>query len=161
MTDARLPERLLNDRRLMRLPPEHFRAYVLSLLWSVSNRTEGLIERDDLLLVPGLIADAPDALERSGLWCSCTAGWEIADFGATQSSRAELESVERARTKARERKARQRERDRERDGHADVPRDSTGKDRTGEARTGRRRRTSITPRPASAFPAESQAISDW
>jgi hypothetical protein len=39
MTDARFPERWLNDRRLLRLSDAAFRLFVISLTWSVSNRT--------------------------------------------------------------------------------------------------------------------------
>ena len=40
MTDARLPERWLNDRRLQRHSADHYRAFVNALLWSVANRTD-------------------------------------------------------------------------------------------------------------------------
>ena len=47
MTDARLPEPWLSDRRLSRLSDAHYRSYIQALLFSVSNRTDGVIEPDD------------------------------------------------------------------------------------------------------------------
>jgi hypothetical protein len=38
MTDARFPERWLQDRRVLRLSDVGFRLFTLSLAWSVSNR---------------------------------------------------------------------------------------------------------------------------
>lgn len=54
MTDARFPERWLNDRRVLRLSDPAFRLFVISLTWSVSNRTYGELydDDDDLLLIP-------------------------------------------------------------------------------------------------------------
>jgi len=43
-TDARVPDRWLSDRRLQRLSDAHFRAFITSLVWSVSNRTKRVIE---------------------------------------------------------------------------------------------------------------------
>ncbi|AQA24804.1 hypothetical protein BTZ20_4474 [Rhodococcus sp. MTM3W5.2] len=43
LTDARLPERLLTDRRYQTLPLDAFKSYHVALMWAVSNRTEGLI----------------------------------------------------------------------------------------------------------------------
>lgn len=170
MTDARMPDRWLNDRRVMRLSPEHFRSFVLALLWSVSNRTEGLIERDDVPLIPGMTREAAEVFVRAGLWSVHEAGWAVVDYAATQSSRAELEAAERRRVLARERKARQRERqrDQERDGDRDesrgVTRDSLGKARTGQAsssRSGERRRTGTTPRASGDFSKTSAALDNW
>jgi hypothetical protein len=52
MTDARFPERWLNDRRVLRLPDDAFRLFVLSLAWSVANQTDGRIYDEDQALVP-------------------------------------------------------------------------------------------------------------
>lgn len=54
MTDARFPERWLNDRRVMRLSPDAFRTFVIALTWSVANRTDGVITDDDMPFLPGV-----------------------------------------------------------------------------------------------------------
>jgi hypothetical protein len=139
MTDARLPERWLNDRRLLRLSDRDFRTYVMTLLWSVSNRTDGAVEADDLDLVRGAEAASVGALEAAGLWRHDDAGrWSITDYAATQTSRHELEVLDNHRRREREKKARQRG---QRAGT--VPGDSpegtspgTAKARTGKDRTG-------------------------
>ena len=41
MTDARMPERWLSDRRLLRLSDAAYRLHLTGLLWSVANRTDG------------------------------------------------------------------------------------------------------------------------
>jgi len=50
VTDARFPERWLNDRRVLRLSDPAFRLFVIPLTWSVSNRTDGDLYDDDLRL---------------------------------------------------------------------------------------------------------------
>jgi hypothetical protein len=67
MTDARFPERWLNDRRVLRLPDDAFRLFVLSLAWSVANQTDGRIYDDDLALIPASSAGSGQ-LAKSGLW---------------------------------------------------------------------------------------------
>jgi hypothetical protein len=111
MPDARFPERWLNDRRLVRLPDAAFRLFVISLAWSVANRTDGRIYDDDLPLIPGghngghvwILSD-------TGLWIRChdRSYWLIADFEETQTTREQLEATATARQKARDKKRRQR-----------------------------------------------------
>jgi hypothetical protein len=108
MTDARLPERWLNDRRLQRLTPEHYRSYVNALLWSVANRTDGRIEQEDLGLIPHWSANAAKAFVDAGLFTPQSRGWLIADYAATQTSRDELATLDELRAREREKKARQR-----------------------------------------------------
>jgi hypothetical protein len=108
MTDARLPERWLNDRRLQRLSAEHYRTFTNSLLWSVANRTDGRIEREDVALVPHWSAHAAQALVDARLFTPDRDGWLIADYAATQTSRSELETLENIRARDREKKARKR-----------------------------------------------------
>lgn len=111
MTDARLPDRFLNDRRLQRLSAESYRAFVNALMWSVSNRTDGVVLPDDLDLIPGFPAAAAPTLTASGLWKERKAGgWVIADFRSTQTSRSQLETLENYRRREREQKARHRAR---------------------------------------------------
>lgn len=111
MTDARYPEKWLTDRRLLRLPDAQHRAYVVSLVWSVSNRTDGRIEPEDLPLISGcdLNLRTAQALVEAGLWAPTRKGWHVVDFGSTQTSKHELEVLENVRRRDRQKKARQRE----------------------------------------------------
>lgn len=141
MTDARLPERWLTDRRLQRLTPEHRDSYVWALVWSVSNRTDGLIEPEDLALIPNFTPGAPAALINAGLWAALDEGWLIVDFPSTQTTRAEHEILENARAREREKKARQRAKaaSSKDSAHSDVPGDSTEGPEAGQHRIGQDR----------------------
>lgn len=138
MTDARIPERWLNDRRLLRLSDPGFRLFVMSLMWSVSNRTDGMVYDDDLPLMPTVDAARAPELAKYGVWVRERDFWVIADYAGTQTSAHDLEVLENARRREREKKRRQRAR-----AAPDVPGDSpearspgTAQDRTGQARTG-------------------------
>lgn len=155
MADARMPDRYLVDKRFVRLDDEHFRSYVVALMWSVSNRTDGEILPGDLSFIPGFRAGSAPALVSAGLWSPQDDGWRITDYADTQTSRAEFEQLENARRRERDKKARQRARRTNDDGpggdpvpgdvpgdkQGDVPPDHTGKARQGQARTG----TDLTP----------------
>jgi hypothetical protein len=136
MTDARFPERWLNDRRVMRLPDDAFRLFVVSLAWSVSNRTDGRIYDDELALMPASTSGVGQ-LAKSGLWERIADYWLITVFEDTQTTRADMEHYDDQRRKARDRKRRQRQRQRERDVTLDRARDvqpdspRTGQDRPG------------------------------
>lgn len=146
MTDARFPERWLSDRRLQRLSDAHFRAFITSLTWSVSNRTNGVIEPEDLALIPNFAANSAKAFVKAGLWSARQEGWLINDFGSTQTSSEQLAAAEAARRRERDKKARQRAAKRAADQSAetstdavvpgDVPGDNTGQDRPGKDRPG-------------------------
>ena len=138
MTDARFPERWLNDRRVLRLPDDAFRLFVLSLAWSVANQTDGRIYDDDLTLIPAS-ASGSGQLAKSGLWERVADYWLITVFEETQTTRADLEHLAAQKRKARDRKRAQRAR-RARPVPRDVPRDVTSDStRPGQARTGVRR----------------------
>jgi hypothetical protein len=132
MTDARFPERWLNDRRVRMLSDGAFRRFVISLAWSAANRTEGVITHADLPLLPLAGPDCTGELVEAGLWLWIGDHWLIAPFEETQTTRADLEAVDLARQKAREKKRRQRA------AAAAVPGDVPG-DNTGQARTGQDR----------------------
>jgi hypothetical protein len=137
MTDARFPERWLNDRRIMRLPNDAFRLFVVSLAWSVANRTDGRIYDDKLALMPASTSGVGQ-LAKCGLWERIADYWLITVFEETQTTSADLEHLDHQRRKARDKKRRQRANARApRDVLGDVTRDvppyST---RTGQARTG-------------------------
>ena len=135
MTDARFPERWLNDRRVLRLPDDAFRLFTLSLAWSVANQTDGRIYDEDLTLIPASPLGSGQ-LAKSGLWERVADYWLITVFEETQTTRADLEHLAVQRRKARDRKRRERARHARpvtQDVTRDVPEDST---RTGQARTG-------------------------
>lgn len=148
MTDARFPDRWLNDRRILRLSPEHFRAFVLSLTWTVSNRTDGRVEVEDLDMMPACSVDTAAALVDAGLWepADDGTGWQIVDFLSTQTSRAQLEGLElkKRQDADRAKNYRQRkkgdgmtaERDEPRDRHVTESRDDIGQARQGKDRPG-------------------------
>jgi hypothetical protein len=152
VTDARFPDRWLSDKRIQRLPDNHFRSFITSLVWSVTNRTDGVIEPEDLELIPRFAKDSVRNLLAAGLWeprGGSGRGWQIVDFAATQTTALQLRHLEDARAKEREKKARQRAARRSEDTSSastdaavprdiprDVPPDDTGKDRTGKDRQG-------------------------
>jgi hypothetical protein len=149
MTDARFPERWLNDKRVVRLSHSAFRTFVTTLTWSVANRTDGVLERDDLELIHG--ADERDlrALLDSGLWAETRDSLTITVFRETQTCRSELEALDNLRKRDREKKRRQRVQGGDADSSSpgtfpgtaspgNVPRDSIGEDR--QDRTGRKDR---------------------
>jgi hypothetical protein len=146
MTDARFPERWLNDRRIVRLPDDAFRLFVLSLAWSVANRTDGVLSDEDLSLLPGAAPQCARRLARDGLWERAGGRWLITVYEATQTTAAELASLDTARAADRARKRRERAHGRgdhslcgnrlcavRGDVRADVAADNT---RPGQARTG-------------------------
>ena len=147
MTDARFPDRWLSDRRLQRLSDAHFRAYITSLVWSVSNRTNGAIEPADLGLIPNFTTGCAQAFIDAGLWSPLEKGWLISDYLSTQTSSEQLAAAEAARIREREKKARQRAAKRAQTCNnadvpgevpGDVPGDNTGQDRRGQDRQGER-----------------------
>lgn len=125
--DSRFPTYYLNDRRVLRLPPEHFRLFVLANAWAVSNMTDGAISREDLYLIPFADESGPELLVQQGLWAHASDGWIIADFLKIQTSAAKLEAaLENRREADRARQRRKREGDKptdnqpSREGHVTV-----------------------------------------
>lgn len=153
MTDARLPDRWLIDRRFNRLDDRDWRSYTYSLMWSVSNRTDGVIEESDLPLIPHFSRDSIPAFLAAEVWAvmddRIDIAWRIIDYGPTQTSRAEHEVLDNARTRQRVKKQRQRARRRANTGvqqrdtsTGTVPGDTypgTAQARQGKARQGTNR----------------------
>jgi hypothetical protein len=113
MTNANLPDRWLADRRFRRdrLSDAGFRAYVNALMWSVGNRTDGVIEPGDLNYIPDFDTAKIPELIASNLWQRRRgkgSGWRIIDFATTQTGRDLLESYERRKAYDRQRKAKAR-----------------------------------------------------
>lgn len=138
MTDARYPERWLSDRRILRLSDQQHRTFVVTLAWTVSNRTDGVIEHADLPLIVGCDVSSPTlaALEERGLWERTADGWVIVDWTSSQTTRDELKVLENARRREREKKQRQRGKQ---SVPGDVPGDAspgTAQERQGQARQG-------------------------
>ena len=95
MTNANLPERWLVDRRFGRdrLPDAAYRSYMNALVWSVANRTEGVIEPADLKDIRDFDRAQVKTLISGDLWQprGPDRGWLIADFATTQTGRDLLE----------------------------------------------------------------------
>jgi hypothetical protein len=108
VTDARFPERWLNDRRVLRLPDNAFRLFVLSLAWSVANKTDGYLSDEDLALIPGVNLEAAKALYDAELWWGHMHGAQITEFEETQTTSDDLEVLARGRRAQRDKKRRQR-----------------------------------------------------
>ena len=110
MTNANLPERWLNDMRFRskRLSDAGYRSYMNALMWSVANRTEGIIERGDLEDIPDFNPAVVPELMGDDLWEPLDEGdrWLIYDFATTQTGRDLLEKYEREKALDRARKAR-------------------------------------------------------
>lgn len=115
MTDMRFPERWLNDRRIMRLTPPLFRAFVIATTYSVGNRTDGIITPDDAefdLMPRGVTAAHLDALVDARLAERVEGGWLLVDFELAQSTKAQLEGAEQGRIAKREKDAERKRRER-------------------------------------------------
>lgn len=121
--DSRFPTYYLTDRRVMRCTPEQFRFFVLATAWSVSNMTDGRIEKADLYLIPFASEDEPEALVQKELWTQTENGWLITDFQKTQSSAAQLEAALLNR-RENERKRQQKKREAEKGESRELSRDS-------------------------------------
>jgi len=112
MTDARLPERWLTDRRLLLLTDAEHRFYITALLWCVANRTDGEFGAEDIRLMPGIDPGQASRLAagcaKRGLLAGNGGQWVITGFAATQSSRDELDQLDRIRAAERDKKRRYR-----------------------------------------------------
>lgn len=106
MTDARIPERYLMDRRIVRLTDTQRSSYFMAILWSVSNRTDGRFDSADLPLIPTFTTTVVDALVGCGLWAVADGGWIDTEFKNVQTSKDDLEVLDNARRADREKKAR-------------------------------------------------------
>ena len=99
VTDARIPDRWPSDRRFRRrrLSDPAYRSYMQALTWSVTNRTEGVIEPGDLSDIADFDVAAIRELTGGDLWepRGPDNGWLIIDFQQTQTGRDLLESYDR------------------------------------------------------------------
>lgn len=111
MSDFRFTGRWLNDRRVMSLAGDDFKAFVTAGAWMVENRTDGQVTAEDLDYIPRFNKSSVKSFVDAGLWETKGNGWLMSDYHATQTSRAEFETLENNRRREREKKARQRARD--------------------------------------------------
>ncbi|MCV0334086.1 hypothetical protein [Microbacterium sp.] len=133
MSDFRFTGRWLNDRRVMSLTGDDFKAFVTAGAWMVENRTDGRVTADDLDYIPRFNKGSVKKFIDAGLWEQKDNGWLMSDYHATQTSRAEFETLENNRRREREKKARQRSKGTV---PGDVPGDmsqGTAQDRQGKA----------------------------
>lgn len=141
VTDARLPERWLNDRRMARLSDGDWRAFTSVLMWSVSNRTDGVIHPEDVELIPRFDVDRAGRLVSADILVNLTEGWLINEFVTTQTTAKKLASADLARVRHRETQHRYTERKaaehQEPAGQVEVTGQDTGQARPGQARIGR------------------------
>lgn len=145
MTDARAPERWLNDVRFRKLSDKGFRTYFNSLLWAVANRRDGILMPDELGFIPDVSVDEVDFLVKLNLWQTREdGGWTITDYSTTQTSREQLEGLERRKRqdadRARTYRGRRKDKVLSRNRSRDESRDDLGQARTGQDRRGQDRR---------------------
>jgi hypothetical protein len=111
MTDARFPERSLNDKRLLRLSDPSFRLYVVGLAWTVSNRTDGVLyDDDDQMLMVNVDPARAVELVKAAVWLRDADRYVIAEFDSTQTPAAQLDALDQRRRSDRDRARRYRER---------------------------------------------------
>lgn len=148
MTDARIPERYLNDRRILKLTDTERSSYFMAAVWSVSNRTDGAFDEGDLNLIPTFNRSAIPTLLAVGLWARTAEGYADTEFLRVNTSRDDLLVLDNMRRADRQKKARLNAH--KKGNHAlcyaavceflpgDVPGESSrGADRTGEDRIGK------------------------
>jgi hypothetical protein len=136
MTDARLPSRWLTDPALEALSDRLWRIHTAALMWSAEQGTDGRMPPRTLRLLhpDGATASDADELVAAELWRTTSDGYEVIDWGRTQSLAADVEAT---RAANRERQARHRARAAAAAPAATVARDVTGQSRRrGEARLG-------------------------
>ena len=104
MTDTRIPDRWMQQGRFRRLTDRQFRSYFVALVWTVSERTEGVVRPEDVGLIVDFDAEAIPVFLESRLWRKVRSGWLIVDFDETQTTRAELDAIDVRRAADRERK---------------------------------------------------------
>lgn len=145
MVDSRYPTYYLSDRRVRRLSDAAHRAFVNVTAFCVENRTDGFLDREDVDLVPNTNTKCMDELMERGLATGSAKGWQLTDYGKTQSSAAQLDNALLQRRESdRDRQQRHRQKQKQdpkpgmsrsqsRDGHVT----SGGEARRGEARRGK------------------------
>lgn len=90
----------------MTLRGDDFKCFVTAGTWMVENRTDGFITPDDLDYVPKFDRSCIPRLIIAGLWAEQAGGWMMLDYEASQTSRSEFETLEKARRADREKHTR-------------------------------------------------------
>mgnify|MGYP007002577545 FL=1 len=138
----------------------------MSLMYAVSNRTDGQLAEDDLEAIPHFDRKHIESFIAADLWRQEGSAWVIADYMATQTSRAQLEAAELARVKEAQRSALNRARARAsavgREPEVRRTADSTAYGTaydTGQARQGQDRQKTLSPESQStAEPSSPKAL---
>ncbi len=97
MTDARLPSRWLLDPTYNALSDGGWRTFTRLLMWSVDARTDGVIQLDQLDLIPRARVEHVPELTAAGVADVCAGVLTLTCFAGTQTSREQLEAAEAAR----------------------------------------------------------------
>jgi hypothetical protein len=108
MTDARHPERWLNDRRILRLSAEAYKLHSFAMMYAVSNRTDGRLDDEDFALLAGVDRSRVPELQEAGLLKWNRGKWLLTEFRDTQTSKSELDSLDNQRRRDRDKKTRKR-----------------------------------------------------
>ena len=90
--DARLPEKYLTDYRVHTLSDAAWRAYTYSLMWTMSQLSDGKVPKGALMLLhpraaEGNTQNLADLLVGAGLWSATDDGWRIVDFDEFQTKK--------------------------------------------------------------------------
>jgi hypothetical protein len=97
MTDTRLPSRWLLDPTYNALSDGAWRTFTRLLMWSVDARTDGVIQLDQLDLIPRARAEHVPELTAAGVADVRAGVLTLTCFTSTQTSREQLEAAEAAR----------------------------------------------------------------
>lgn len=109
MVDARIPERDLTDRAIRRLSVTARHDYWSLMLAAVAMRSDGVIEADDLAVIPWPVDRASlTELTRAGLLTKSGPTWTLARFATTQTAASTLDHMAAVREYERTKKAKQR-----------------------------------------------------
>lgn len=109
MTDARHPERWLNDRRFLLLSAEAYKLHSFALMFSASNRSDGRLTQEDFSLLRGVDTNKVSELEAAGLLKWTRGKWLLTEYRDTQTSKSALDALDNQRRRDREKKRRKRD----------------------------------------------------
>ncbi len=128
----RYPTYWLNDRRFERIGRDGHHLFTIAMAYSVSNRTEGVIEHADIpTLARKYDCDTSKIalLVDNWLWEEIDGGYLILDFRKTQTSKSQLEGFEEKKRNDAERSKRYRESKKIADPSRDASYDDRGEER--------------------------------
>lgn len=109
MTDARHPEKWLNNRRFLLLSGDAYKLHSFLMMYAVSNRTDGKLTQQDLALVRGVDTGKVPELEAAELLKWSRGKWVLTEYRDTQTSKSALDALDNQRRRDREKKRRKRD----------------------------------------------------